>query len=281
MGDEKPRDDYLLERGAAASARLMFQHYAITRAQGWLLHPDVQSSVPKSKSLRIADLATGNAIWPFEAAELYPDAEVVGFDISDAQFPSKMTWPSNVRLELGDLFLPVPAKYQQYFDIVHVRLIVAAIYIMDKDVLLKNILSMIKPGGYIQWDELIEPTGIIVDENLNTDYKMAKWTELMYSLAGFRPATIWANTLPLVFEQYGLENIVGYKPPIKPHTLPAQTQSLTWSYREVVGVALKSGKANAEEIIKLANRDIEESLASGNLFAYAWIVAIGRKPVQT
>lgn len=278
MGESKPKDVYLLERGGLASARLMFQHDAVTRTQGWVLHPDIQAAASGQKSLRIADLATGNAIWAYDVAEQHPDAEVVGFDISDVQFPAQMTRPSNVRLELGDLFEPTPTKYQEYFDIVHIRLVVGAIYTMDKDILLKNILSMIKPGGFIQWDEIIEPTVLLVDPNLKVSNEPLNWIKRMYSVSNFRPATQWAADLPLTFEKYGLENVVGHKPPMKPSTLPLQTEALWWSFREIMNFAVKTGKPNAEEQLRLGNQDIEEQLAGGYMFAYAWIVAVGRKP---
>lgn len=275
-----PRDVYLLPRGGLASARLTFQHAAVTRAQGWLLHPNVRQSISNLKTPRIADLATGNGIWAFEVAEEFPSAEIVGLDISAEQFPPTKTWPSNVKFELGDLFEPVPARYQQYFDVVHIRLIVAAIYNMDKDILMQNIVSMIKPGGYIQWDEIIEPTGITYDKDLNMKYEMANCFKRMFKVANFRPATQWADTLPNVYMRYGLENIVGHKPVLKPSTLPQQTESLAWSLRECMGMAVKMGKPNAEEELRLAEQDMEELAASGHMWAYAWIVAIGKKPLE-
>lgn len=279
MGEQKPKDNYLLDRGGLASTRLSLQHYAFKRYQGWLLHPDVRASIPDQKGLRIADLATGNAIWALEIAEEYPDAEVVGTDISDAQYPPRMAWPSNLKLELGNLFEPVPEKYQNYFDVVHVRIIVAAIYNMDKDLLLRNILAMVKPGGYIQWDELIEPTILVVNPDLTIQNKMSEAVRQMYNVSAFRPATQWALTLPKIFTQYGLENVVGHKPEVKPSTLPLQTEALIMSFREILNFAIKNGLPNAEEALKQAEQGMEGELGSGLMWAYAFLITVGRKPV--
>lgn len=278
---EGKRDVYLLDRGGSASARLMFQHNVLIRMQGWTVHPDVRESMANLKTPRIADLATGNGIWALEVAEEFPNAEIIGMDISDEQYPPKMSWPPTVKLGYGDLFAPVPEKYQGYFDVVHIRLIVGAIYTMDKDVLMKNILSMIKPGGYIQWDELIDPTSLTIDRNLKVGYEEAKYVERMFSFSNFRPATQWAATLPKIYAQYGLDNIIGHKPPLKPSTLPHQTESLRWSCREIMSMAVKMGKPGAEKELQLAMQDLDELLASGCLCAYAWIVAVGRKPATS
>lgn len=275
---EAKRDVYLLDRGGLASARLMFQHSALTQMQGWRLHPNVQASIANLEAPHIADLATGNGIWALEVADEFPKAEVIGLDISAEQYPPKMSWPANVRLEYGDLFASIPEKYQQYFDVVHIRLIVAAIYTMDKDILMRNILSLLKPGGYIQWDEVIDPTSLTIDQNLNVSHDMANYVRRMFNISNFHPATQWAATLPEVYAQYGLDDIIGYKPPLRPSTLPQQTESLRWSCKEVMSVAVKMGKPGAEEELELAMQDVDELLASGSMCAYAWIVAVGRKP---
>lgn len=280
MTDDR-RDAYLLDRGGLASTRLMFQHYTLTRMQGWLLHPNVEASISDLEKPRIADLATGNAIWAYDVAERYPNAEVYGFDISAEQFPPKITWPSTVTLELGDLFDPVPEKYQQYFDVIHIRLIVAAIYTMDKDRLMKNVLAMIKPGGYLQWDEIIAPCSIIVDKDLNAKYEMTNFWKHLFNVSNFGPATQWAVDLPDIYKQYGLENVVGHKPPLKPAIVLQQFESIVWSCREVMELAIRQGKPRAKEEYDLAMQDLDNIRASGGMVAYAWMVTIGRKPLAS
>jgi hypothetical protein len=46
---------------------------------------------------------------------------VVGFDMSDQQFPPAWTLPKNLSLEVRSVLQPLPEKFAATFDIVHVR----------------------------------------------------------------------------------------------------------------------------------------------------------------
>lgn len=61
--------------------------------------------------------------------------------------------PSNVSLCIQDAFKPVAVEFEERFDVVHVRAFAASIKHGSPDPLISNILRLIKPGGYLCWDE--------------------------------------------------------------------------------------------------------------------------------
>ena len=62
-------------------------------------------------------------IWLFDLAQELPsDVYLDGYDISDAQFPSKELWPSNVNFALMDSFRDPPDSILESYDVVHLRM---------------------------------------------------------------------------------------------------------------------------------------------------------------
>ena len=85
-------------------------------------------------------------------SKAFPNFNIVGFDISPAQFPPKHVLPSNVSLQLHDLRNPFPPEMHESFDVVNLRLLVLAM--ADQDAwtsAVQNLRTILKPGGWIQW----------------------------------------------------------------------------------------------------------------------------------
>ena len=84
-----PNDD-------AEQERLSMQHRAMFLAAGGALVYAPVSERPQ----HILDLGTGNGIWAIDMADKYPEAQVVGVDLS----PIQPTWvPPNVKFEIDDV----------------------------------------------------------------------------------------------------------------------------------------------------------------------------------
>jgi ubiquinone/menaquinone biosynthesis C-methylase UbiE len=152
-----PDYEYKLPRGGRESVRLTAQHHMLKGRQGWLLHPEVSSALRTIQNPQIADVATGTGIWALEVAQQLPHADVVGLDVSDKQFYPKWTLPSNMTLGLCDILEEVPAKYRGKFDVVHIRLLLCAGPAADKQIFINYFRTLLKPGGWLQWDDLSFP----------------------------------------------------------------------------------------------------------------------------
>ncbi|KAF2648459.1 hypothetical protein K491DRAFT_642467 [Lophiostoma macrostomum CBS 122681] len=149
-----PNDDepYWLGRASEEQQRLRKQHFIWTKSIGYLIHPHIAPNLPEDA--RVADVGTGTGIWMTEAAKMSPSTyQFDGYDISSTSFIAEDSLPSNVTLNIGDFKEPFPDELQGKYDLVNIRLIIIS---MGGDVwqkTLRNVLTLLKPGGAIQWIE--------------------------------------------------------------------------------------------------------------------------------
>lgn len=143
---------YTLQSNHCAAARLNLQHYLWHESIGYHIHPDVQLQIP-SINPTIADVATGTGLWAIHVAREVPSAQVDGLDIDMTQAPHPSWLPDTVRLREWDMFSPVPGDLRGKYDLVHVRLLVLVLSGVDAGPAIRNMLALLKPGGWLQWDE--------------------------------------------------------------------------------------------------------------------------------
>ncbi|KAL4807459.1 LaeA-like methyltransferase [Aspergillus unguis] len=152
-----PDGKYVFGWDKAERDRLNAQHKLLTKVTNKTL---VDPAVPKENVFSVADVGTGTGIWLKDlAASLdrpVDQAYYHGFDISAAQFPTDE--PANMRFSVHDITKPFPDEHLGRYDLVHVRLLVAAIEEPDYRLAIDNLAAMLKPGGYLQWEEIDEET---------------------------------------------------------------------------------------------------------------------------
>ena len=126
------------------------QHeYMRDLGHGHLIHPAINTANIRA----IADIGTGTGIWLRDTAQQLAESrsndgaiEYVGFDISSQQF-SKQN-PPNLELVVHDIASPFPHKYQEKFDLVHVRLLTYALKADDLESTVKNAVSLIRESRH-------------------------------------------------------------------------------------------------------------------------------------
>jgi SAM-dependent methyltransferase len=117
-----------------------------------LVHPSIALSLPENA--RIADVGTGTGIWLTELAKVSPKTyRFDGYDISEASFQPADSLPENVKLGFGDFKKPIPEELRGQFDLVNIRLIIISMGEGVWESTLKNVMTLLKPGGAIQWTE--------------------------------------------------------------------------------------------------------------------------------
>ncbi|MCJ1376899.1 hypothetical protein MMC20_008144 [Loxospora ochrophaea] len=161
-------DIYALKRDFSASTRLSAQFYLWKETLQYNLHP----SIPITDNIRIADVATGNGVWLLDLARsLPPTVQLDGFDISLDQCPPEPWLPRNIQLHTWDVFTDPPPKFVGAFDVVHVRLITLVIKDNNPCRVISNLCKLLKPGGYLQWDEVDTLGSYVesVDPSVSTD----------------------------------------------------------------------------------------------------------------
>ncbi|KAF2706115.1 S-adenosyl-L-methionine-dependent methyltransferase [Pleomassaria siparia CBS 279.74] len=155
---------YAFKRHWMSSMRLNLNHFWMTRLMGHLLHPKVE--VDDASTLQVADLGAGTGIWASElAAELPVSAVIHAFDVSDEQFPPEAWRAPNAHFSVVDCFKPFPDEYREKFDVVNIRFWLCIVNDDCAESLLANVLTLLKPGGYIQWFESLPLSARVVARN--------------------------------------------------------------------------------------------------------------------
>ncbi|CCE35193.1 uncharacterized protein CPUR_02124 [Claviceps purpurea 20.1] len=115
--------------------------------QVWMIHFDDQlflAPLCTDRIHRVLDVGTGSGIWAIEFADRFPNASVIGTDIS----PCQPQWvPPNLRFEIDDAALEWTWN-ANHFDFIHIRYIFGGI--QDWTGLFKEAYRCCAPGGWVQ-----------------------------------------------------------------------------------------------------------------------------------
>ncbi|KAH8129495.1 hypothetical protein ACSS6W_009978 [Trichoderma asperelloides] len=143
-------DDYVLGREYSEGLRLETQHLLFNIHNGYTIDPQI----PITPETKIADMGTGTGIWLLDVAHQVPSTvQLDGFDISDMQFPHEASRPDNMKFRTLDAFSQVPEELIGKYDIVHLRLWCCIVKDCNTAALIQHATRLLKPGGYLQWDE--------------------------------------------------------------------------------------------------------------------------------
>ena len=263
---------YMLDRSYAAAGRLNYQFFLWRDTFGFNIHP----SIPLAEHhVKIADVATGTSIWLTHVAREHPTAELYGFDISLAQAPPKQWLPANVTLETWNVFHDVPESLLERFDVVHVRLLCLVVESSDPRPILRNLKRLLKPGGYLQWDELNFPDSCVKTADPSTQTPALH--ELLDTIRS-QGRTFWALRLAEIATDEGFEDATLYHYDDKRDLAKANNESCFLVMEEFASRLMSD---NLEEESSSLNKQIQaayqESLEDGFLF-YPKVVCVARKP---
>ncbi|KAF3906218.1 hypothetical protein ABW20_dc0101622 [Dactylellina cionopaga] len=132
-----------------------------------LIFPPVEN--PK----RVLDCGYGSGAWAIEAAEQYPEAEIIAVDISPHLKPDET--PGNLWCQVDDLNEPFNFRPGE-FDFVHSRLVAPGINKSRWPGYVKDCFKVLKPGGWLQ---MVEIYFNVQSDNgtLTEDHGLRRWSK--------------------------------------------------------------------------------------------------------
>lgn len=277
-------DAYVLGRDFKSASRLNYQHYMWYETLRFNLHPTIQAdtSVPSTTGtslqttappLRIADVACGSSAWLRSVALELPHAELDGFDLSLTQCPPIQWLPSNIRLQEWNVFDEPTAQMEVRYDIVHTRLIYCVVQDEDARPILRNLMRLLKPGGWLQWDELnVEHSFLMRTETGVQSPVMDK------TLEALKQKGKWVNRLPESMAASGLCDVAFQEFEERKDLAKAFFDVNLAKDEEMANNALK-GTEEGTRLLSMIGKMFEESLG-GVVICTPKIVCTARKGDQ-
>ncbi|KAI1821897.1 hypothetical protein F4861DRAFT_428184 [Xylaria intraflava] len=291
VSDLEGSEEYWLGRDYWAASRLNLQHFMYKSAQKFLVHPVIQAHLRRERESKetedkapqqIADLATGTGIWMFDLLNSQEvnglDIQYRGFDISGRLYPHDAWLPKGVSLSLSNLFEEPPQAFHGQFDLVHIRLVIALVSDANPKKIIQHIKTLLKPGGYIQWDEL-DPINHHDIMTTGPEDQVPGLRAIFGPIRNLFDAS-WVEKIPKFLEEEGFQDAVQTQ-----HEPPSELFK-AWAYMDlcVVDEFSRNGvgrqdKASAERWRNMIPGASAEIDSSGAVLKVCPTVTIARKPL--
>ncbi|KAH6630977.1 S-adenosyl-L-methionine-dependent methyltransferase [Chaetomium sp. MPI-SDFR-AT-0129] len=272
---------YLYPNDDTENNRAEEQYMIMKEAMDGRLHlaPFSRTNPPR----KVLDIATGTGLWAIEMGDLYPEAEIIGTDLSPIQ-PGFV--PPNVHFFVEDS--SEDWCYPPEFDFIHTRVTIGCWSDMKKQIL-QRAFDHLRPGGWFESQEI--PVGIDCDDGTLTDnYGWARWVREFR--AGSRIANRQVDNGPQIKEwmrEIGFVDVheVLIKIPINgwPKNLRLKQLGMMWQrilLEGVSGFSLRTFNRSLNrtvEEIEVLLVDVRKSLLDRSVHAYHRLyVVCGRKP---
>lgn len=264
------RTTYSLGRCHLAACRLNLQHYLWRETLGFSVHAAIK--LPPNPV--IADIACGTGLWLIDVSREVPDAQLHGIDMDLTQAPHQGWLPPNISLKQWDFFDEVPPEFVGKFDFVHVRLLVMVL--PDNPApFVKRLFKLLKPGGYVQWDELdcinmhvrkADPS--IATPALEEFHKI--WTGRFDWTVALDETLMKHGFADATLEHFGDDSLLAR----------AFADCNLMAVDEVAGAMMRAGKEDAgKRILGLVSQAHQEN-AQGAGLSTPRIICVAHKPLQ-
>lgn len=260
---------YLLPKDAEEDNRLNFQHYALYHALG---SHYVTPLPPYLDS--ILDVGCGTGIWDIEMAHQFPQAKVIGVDISDSSF-RLLDLPANCTLTIGNILEGLKFPDQQ-FAYTHQRFLVAAVTAERWPDVVHELVRVTRIGG---WVELLE-IGVTIQNAGPATQQLLDWMSMVAKSLGFDMGLI--SHLGELLTREGLQSVESEHIPAPLGDWAGRVGSMLKSdvlsaYNALKGLYCKTANVPIEEferVLQIASAEWETNKAS-----YVFHAAYGKRVV--
>ncbi|KAL1836286.1 hypothetical protein VTJ49DRAFT_5332 [Mycothermus thermophilus] len=247
------------------------------------LAPFSRSNPPR----KVLDIATGTGDWAIEMGDQYPEAEIIGTDLSPIQ-PAFV--PPNVRFFIEDS--GEDWDYTPTFDFIHTRMTISCWSDMRRQII-QRAFDHLRPGGWLECQEM--PIEMACDDDSldaarSAGHPFVRWEDEFAAVSRLadRQASIGPE-LKDWMREVGFVDVseVMLKIPINgwPRDPRLKHLGMMWQRNLLEGMSgfslgmFSRFLGRTVEEIEFALVDVRKSLFDRNLHAYhRFYVVIGRKP---
>jgi SAM-dependent methyltransferase len=264
------RKSYMLGGGVAA-CRLNLQFFLWKQSLQFNVHP----SIPMTAESSIADIATGTAIWLLDlACELPSSVRLHGYDIDLSNTPPPQWLPNNITLHTWNLFDPVPDHLVGKYDVIHLRLLILVVQDSDPVPVIRNVARMLKPGGYIQWDDLNYPDTHVYKAHADAETPaFDQLRRFVYSQGRHD----WVLDLPRLLEENGFVDATLEHFRDRKDLAAANGEQHLATMQEFVGGLEQEGMMEDAESIRALLSEVYREATSGVALSMPRVVCVARK----
>ena len=134
-----------------------------------------------------------NRLWLCELDNTAPGSyQLYGFDISSDSFIAAEHLPTNVQLRVVDASKSLPEEFKGQFDVVHVRLLQSVIMNDDPAWVILHCMELLRPGGYLQWEEF-DPMAVTLHKYNENAERLQQLIDTLQNRVPARLAALSSN----------------------------------------------------------------------------------------
>ena len=138
-------------------------------------------------------------------------------------------------LQQCDVFDSIPSELHGQFDVVHVRTFCVVVRGGDPNPVAANLMKLLKPGGYVQWDEA--DCASFNAHSPNPQISNAKAAALLDRWQSFaRKSDLrfdWLSDLPGLLHKHGLITLDSFRAPISDDLRKPSTDNFVMALEEI------------------------------------------------
>jgi len=200
FANPKFKSSYTLPNDDEEVGRLNRQHVQFLLTLDGALH---RAPLEKEKVKEVVDLGAGTGIWVSDFAKAYPEAKVVGVDISPI---SKKGKPDNCNFIQANFFTDAAwPSTPATISYIHGRFI--SVGVRDWNALARRCYDQLAPGGWFEMQELTFPLRCD-DGTAGPDNACIRWSELQVEGAAALGVDMKSiEKVPRVMEETGFEDV--------------------------------------------------------------------------
>ena len=210
------------------------------------------------------------------AAKLPDTVRIDGFDISGDQFAPATSCPDNLHLHVHDCFKPFPSEFVGAFDIVYARFWLCLVNNPDASDLLKSMVSLLKPGGYLQWLEPLPLSTRAVHPSADDGSAAVDRLATIWHMPTEDKTYDWIEKLPELYREQDLEVIAVDRIPLLKSLRHIWCQSLLAGIEDM-GQSESSSEDGLPDDQKAWMSQLMKAFANGSYLDTPFICVVGRK----